>query len=229
MSYNLYTLIKENNQKYELNHNNGQMISDKNYKVIKGTKPIIISAPHSVKQFREGRIKPEDIMTGSIVEYICEEFQTFGIIRTCNLGDDPNYYNNSISLEYKKEILKFIEEYNIAYLFDIHGCSNKYGFDIDIGTNSGKNISCDIKTLYELKKLFSSDLLVEIDNIFKASMPSTISNFIHASSLITCIQLELSKDLRLNPDKLKTFIASFGQIIDYLNEKSSHKLQRIKK
>ena len=69
-------------------------------------------------------------MTGAIVEYLCDKFDTFGIIRTCNLGDDPNFSNDLISLSYKEEIIQLIKKYGIIYLFDIHGCADKYDFDI---------------------------------------------------------------------------------------------------
>lgn len=64
-----------------------------NFKIIKGDMPILLSAPHAVKQIREGKIKEEDRLTGAIVEYLCIKTGTNGIVRTYNHNDDPNYEN----------------------------------------------------------------------------------------------------------------------------------------
>ena len=196
MEENIFNIIKEDNKKYEKNDYNGNMTSTKNYKIIPGKIPILLSAPHSVKQVRNKEIKWEDALTGGIVEYLCDTTNTFGIIRTCNLNDDPNYNDDSISLQYKYEINNLINENNIIYLFDIHGCSNKYDFDIAIGTNNGNNLSCDKEEFNNIKTLLSNDFSVSIDTKFKASKPYTISNYNHNFSNITCIQLEVIKKVR---------------------------------
>ena len=103
MADSIFNIIKEDNKKYEKNDYNGKMTSTKDYKVIQGKIPILLSAPHGVKQVRNKKIKWEDAMTGGIVEYLCDTINAFGIIRTCNLNDDPNYNNDSLSLQYKNE------------------------------------------------------------------------------------------------------------------------------
>ncbi len=118
---------------------------------------ILLSAPHAVKKVRNEVTKGEDRLTGGIVEYLCEVFQVFGIVRTGNLRDDPSYYNGS---DYKEAILEVIKEYGIVYLFDIHGCTNDHGFDIGIGTFYGKNISHEIKEVEHIKNVLSKDFLV---------------------------------------------------------------------
>ncbi len=219
MADSIFNIIKEDNKKYEKNDYNGKMTSTKNYKVIQGKIPILLSAPHGVKQVRNKKIKWEDAMTGGIVEYLCDTINAFGIIRTCNLNDDPNYNNDSLSLQYKNEINNLIEKNNIVYLFDIHGCSNKYGFDIAIGTNDGNNLSCNKEEFNNIKSILATDFSVAIDTKFKASKPYTISNYIHNQSNITCIQLEISKKVRESPTSLNKFIKSFEKVIYYLNDK----------
>lgn len=42
-------------------------------------------------------------------------------------------------------MISCIQKYGIVYVFAIHGCSSKYKFDIEIGTNRGGNLSCSNK------------------------------------------------------------------------------------
>lgn len=138
MEENRIKNIIELEEKYESNQYNGINNGNSNFKIIYGTIPIILSAPHSVNQYREERIKGADKLTGAIVEYLCAKTGSNGIIRTYNFNDDPNYKNNGESLKYKKEILGLIKEKNIAILIDVHGCKDNHGFDIELGTNYGK-------------------------------------------------------------------------------------------
>lgn len=79
------------NEKYEANDYHGIKGEATNYRVILGKVPILVSAPHAVRQLREGMLKERDGMTGGIVEYLCEELGVFGIVRIWEAGDDPNY------------------------------------------------------------------------------------------------------------------------------------------
>jgi len=52
-------------------------------------------------------------MTGAIVEYLCLKTEVNGIIRTYNLGDDPNFENEGYGLKYKNAMLNRIKEKQI--------------------------------------------------------------------------------------------------------------------
>lgn len=118
-------------------------------------------------------------------------------------------------MEYKNEIIKLIKAYGIIFLVDVHGCSNDYGFDINIGTNSTNNLA-NKKIAQDIYYILSSYFYTEIDNKIKASKPYTISNYTHKNTGIDCIQLELSARVRNNKDDLNVFIILFEEIIDYI-------------
>ena len=119
MNINKKEFIKLNKKFDEFNKENEK---NKSFETIKGKIPILISAPHSVRQIRNGKIKGKDIYTGPIVIILQKEADCYSIYKTKNNNDDANYdiENNT----YKEEILKIIEENQIKLLLDIHGASN---------------------------------------------------------------------------------------------------------
>ena len=192
----MFTQIKKVEKKYEINDYNGEKINNSNYILKTGKNPILLSAPHAVKQVREGRIKEEDRYTGAIVEILCKTCNCYGIIRNYNAGDDPNKDSLGIGLEYKKKILDIIKENNINLLIDIHGCTNNHGFDFCIGTNNGENLNGNNDIVRKLKRELNSIGKVAIDEIFKACLEQNVSRYVSHNSNIPSIQLEISKKFR---------------------------------
>lgn len=210
--------IRELNEKYRANNCNGISDTGVNFKIIYGNLPILLSAPHAVRQSRNGQIKGADTLTGPIVELLCERTGANGIIRTFNLQDDPNSENARYGLEYKKAILGLVEQKDISCMFDIHGCGDNHLFDIDIGTNNGININGAnnfLDTIYE--KLAAIGHTV-VDKEFRASQDTTICNYISKKTDISCFQIELSTSLRKNPNKLLQLLDSFEMIIEELSK-----------
>lgn len=208
--------INSLNQKYEENDFNGIYHGINNLKVILGNIPILFSAPHSVKTVRNGLFKRNDGLTGGLVEYLAIKNNVFGITRIHNMLDDPNYYNIGNSFFYKKTIMDLICKYDIKYLFDIHGCSNEHCFNISIGTNNGINARKEIINIaFEKLKIFDK---VMIDEKFKASMDANISKFIHERMGISCVQIEISEDIRFN--KTEMLVECLENIIDEIKEKA---------
>ena len=213
------------NEKYEENDFNGIYHGINNLKVIAGNLPILFSAPHSVKTVRDGLFKRSDGLTGGIVEYLAYYDNVFGITRLHNMLDDPNYYNLGNSFLYKKIIIDLVSEYDIKYLFDIHGCSNEHNFDISLGTNNGMNADDEtIKLVLDKLKVFEK---IAVDEKFKASKGDNISRYIHERMGIPCIQIEISEDVRFN--KTELLIKSFETLIDEIKEEDNLKGYTYKK
>ena len=207
-------IIFELNQKYKANHSNGIQTDFDNFKIINGKIPILFSAPHAVKQSRNGFEKEEDGMTGAIVEYLCKKTEVNGMIRTYNLGDDPNFENEGYGLKYKNAMLKAIKEKQIKCVVDVHACKDGHGFDVDIGTNRGENINHNARFLNIFKTQFSEIGKVTIDEKFKASGETIVSRYIHEKSKNPCFQVEICVNLRKN--KLTELLETFEKIIEEL-------------
>ena len=199
------------NKKYEENDFNGIYHGISNLQVFSGFIPILFSAPHAVKHVRDGVFKRSDGLTGGIVEYLVNSKDIYGITRIHNMLDDPNFYNYGISFLYKQKIIDLIRDKNIKYFFDIHGSSNKHAFDIDIGTNNGKNIH-NLEILDITLNGFKDFKKVVVDRKFSASKGSNISRFTHEMTNIPCLQIELSENVRFN--ETERLMNSFEQIID---------------
>lgn len=213
---NTLNYIRELNEKYKANNCNGLPNISTNFKIIHGKSPILLSAPHAVRQSRNGQIKGADTLTGPIVEFLCERTGANGIIRTSNLGDDPNSENIGYGLEYKQAILGLAKQTDIKCMLDIHGCNDNHSFDIDIGTNKGININGNndfLNTIYGQLALIGQ---VTIDHTFRASQATTVCNYISKNADILCFQIELSTSLRKSPDKLLQLLDSFEIIINNL-------------
>ena len=211
------------NQKYRANEFNGVETEESNFKIIQGNVPILLSAPHAVRQCRNGVVKPADQLTGPIVELLCERTGASGIVRTFNLCDDPNSENVGYGLAYKKAILELIKKNGIQCIFDIHGCSDEHGFDIDIGTNKGINISKNKKFLNIITEKFKRVGKVAVDKKFKSSKYSTVSNYIHRKSKMPCFQLEINTLVRKDPNMLLVLLDSFEDIIKELTNEMEKK------
>lgn len=188
--------LKERIEKFnnELYGNEKKRANSKvrSFNVVKGKIPIVVSAPHTVKQLREGKIKAAENQTGAIASILGEETGCFIIYKTYNNQDDANYdiENN----EYKEEIKHIVKENNIKLLLNIHGARDEHNFDIDLGTSYGENINDNIEIIEELKECFKRN---EIENVtenktFKADTIRTISKYINEETKIPCIQVEIA-------------------------------------
>jgi hypothetical protein len=220
MILNILTEIENLNEKYKLNNANGiENINSLNYIFIMGYVPILLSAPHAVKQGRNGVQKAEDANTGGIVEYICNTSNCYGIIRNHNNLDDPNKDNFGLGLAYKQKILSAIREYDIKLVLDIHGCSNSHDFDFCIGTNSGRNLNGQDNILEILNVGLSSIGKTVIDEYFKASLDGNISKYVSHNSSVPSIQLEISNKFRRDNKYLEQLLLVLQTSINNINKR----------
>lgn len=193
--------VIELGERYLANDANGIECDGDNFMIIDGCVPVLLSAPHAVKQFRSGSEKVDDRSTGPIVEMVCKRSGAYGIIRTFNRMDDPNFDDSGYGLRYKDAIVELIKEKGIVCVIDVHACSDEHGFDVDIGTNDGENINCSA-FLDIIKDEFEKIGTTEVNNLFKAARNTTVCNYVHRMSGVSCFQVEISARLRWKPESL---------------------------
>lgn len=186
---NIYEQLEE-----EFSCNNYYHAGD-SFVITSGDIPVILSAPHSVRHFREGKIKAHDFYTGTIVKLLHSLTNCHIIYSTACESTDSNYDLNS---EYKKRLLEYIKENNIKYCFDIHGISINNPKMVDIGTSPTKNeelkaFKGDVELFNQIYKILDSRFpdKIGINNMFKAG-PQTITSFISESSDCKCLQFEIN-------------------------------------
>ena len=75
------------------------------YVIKSGTLPIIISAPHTYRHFREGRVKAAERGAGVIAMALGDMKGTHWMVKAREDGDDPNYSADS---PYKKALAAYM-------------------------------------------------------------------------------------------------------------------------
>ena len=185
---------------------------DKSFEFIEGKEKIILSAPHSVRQFRNGKIKGKDMLTGAMTILLQKNINCYCIYKTKNINDDANYdiENN----DYKDKIIEIVNKDKIKFLLDIHGAKDGQEFDVDIGTDNLKNLNKKTEYVIEFLKIAEKyGINATVDKIFKASTQHTISNTIARKTKIPCMQIEIAKKYR----NIEEF-DNIKKILDFLEE-----------
>lgn len=184
------------------------------FRIISGVGSTMLSAPHSVKQRRDGREKLPDYFTGEIALEVSFRTGVPLIIKTSNKNDDANY---DFNCRYKQELLNYIRQNNIKYLVDLHGISNRYGVDIDICTNTYMNVHNDENLVEEVRAILLKKFeIVSVDNLFAASRDGVVSKYVSEHSNVKAIQLELSKCVRTSVEIIDALV----ELVLYLNKKN---------
>ena len=201
---------------------NNQIVQKENkvFEIEKGKIPIILSAPHCVPQTRNGKIKQEEGETGAIVQIIAKKTQCYTIFKTSHQNDDANYDIDKNM--YKENLREIINRENIKLLLDLHGAKNENAFDIEIGTDEGKNINQKNYIVAQLKEKLNKQKIFNIveNQKFKASSIHTICKYIHETTNIPCIQLEITGRYRYieNLEGIKKLIMGIEDFIETIKE-----------
>ncbi len=197
------------------------------YQIIKGTIPIMLSAPHAMKHYRDGAWKQADQNTDELAIAIQKATGCHVIYRNQESLNDPNF-DDFENCQYKQALKKYIEEKQIKILMDLHGSKKERGFLIDLGT-----IDDSYSSLHERKwviemmvPLLKKGLKVvmdryqktiEVNHTFKASGKNTITNCIASKTLCSCVQMEMNSYLRCcNKDDFQLLQATLIQVVTTL-------------
>ena len=230
---NTNTIINElQNLNYQFlkNNKNGLKINGKSYIYEKGEIPIIISAPHAVKQYRESQVKLSDYLTGPLAIYLAQKCNCSYFVRVYNENDDPNFPIGITMLnlqnDYLRELKNFIILYNQFLVIDLHGCMDIKQYDCSLWSNNYN--TCEQEIIKIFKNNFNSyNLSADNGNEFLGGQVT------RQCSLITnAFQIEIKRKIRTlkleNYYLLKSFIDSFEKSI-YETYDYSIKLEKVRR
>ncbi|WP_239431148.1 hypothetical protein [Sporosarcina sp. ACRSL] len=195
---------------FSYNEYNGFEHSLVPYDVKLGTKPVLISAPHSVNHMRNNNVKKADLYTGAIASLVQLTTNCLCITSNRISEEDPNY---TIDGRYKDAIKEICDQNDIRLVIDLHGAAISREFDIDLGTMHGTSI--DETSVTFMKNRFNENKIkdIRLDDTFPASHPGTITHFTSQSLNIDAIQMEVNYRYR-NPNNTTEFSALLQSLID---------------
>ncbi|MEM8859244.1 MAG: hypothetical protein AAGD96_13035 [Chloroflexota bacterium] len=105
------------------------------FQIVKGRRPILLSAPHATKHTRNGHSKMEEEFTGGLALLLAEQTGCHVIYNRWESPDDPNWDQES---EYKKQLAQIVQDEDIKLVVDLHGMTNRHKIGVALGTINGR-------------------------------------------------------------------------------------------
>lgn len=163
------------------------------FALLHGTGCVMISAPHSVEQTRNGRIKSAEPQTGVLARMLHDNLGCPVIYKTKNCTDDANYDMDS---PYKDALADYVRKNGVRFLLDLHQLARTRDVQINIGTGRYQNVSRAEYVDTAVKAFEAQGFCnILIDTPFAASSPRTVSAYLSAACGISCLQIEINSSL----------------------------------
>ncbi len=198
---------------YFINEREPDMVG---HRILEGINTIILTAPHSVSQLREGKIKAGEFRTGPIVKILGQMSQCHIAFKTKNLGDDANY---NPKCNFKDDLINYVKDKGIKLVLDFHISRPEREFSIDIGTGRGANIDNREDILHCIKEHLETKYEnIKTDEVFSAKYPHTVSATVSRETGIPAFQIEINWNLIDDYNKTDEFIKTMLEIINKLEE-----------
>jgi hypothetical protein len=167
--------------------------------VIKGTNPVLLSAPHVYRHYRRNLdrvVKQGEPLTDLIAKQVAINTSSNLISVDMDTDYDPNYDSEKEN-EYKRKVRKVVKDSRVQLFIDIHGLSDRHSYDFAIFfplryTNS-KKIAYRLAQELSVGPLRKS--LIMVLNL-KDDSQETLTEFSAQKLKIPSIQLEIARYIR---------------------------------
>lgn len=181
-----------------------------------GRVPVLVSAPHAVRYYRQKKIKVSDQFTGAIVYLLNKLTGCSAIAATKLYGGDPHVDNPCI---YKEKIRALCADRKVKYVLDIHGSAREREFDVDLETNGTRNL---------LGKAGMADLLAGnlqdfglkvCRDYYHTPEPYSVADYAARELGIPALRVEINKQFRVpaqNPQGFHRLLAALTKSIKEL-------------
>ncbi len=192
------------------------MPESKHFKIIKGSNPVLLSAPHVFGHRRPSltlSYKLGEPWTNTIVEEVCANTGAWGII----LVDETDFDANFHPLEenpYKGEVANLIEEGKVTRFLDIHGLSDEH--DFDIGVFYPSRFLKSIHLAQQLGQSLNHGALRGSSTCifrFEDNGQETLGEFVASKLRVPSIQVEVARYIREKPLLRNTFIENLSELL----------------
>jgi hypothetical protein len=187
--------------------------ADPYFAYIKGTIPILVSAPHGAKHFRtkEHRWKVEDAYTASLAIELGKLTGAHVLYVKNKAGEDPN---NDEGTQYKEFLKKVVKESGIRFILDLHGSESGRPYKVDVGIMNNAAILCSCPTYRDLiQEAFSGFEPRVFNQNFSAHGKGTITYFANKTLGIEAAQIEINANYRIVESKTTGFKADPKKVL----------------
>ncbi len=160
------------------------------YEVVSGTTPVIITAPHATRPFRDGARRFSDGGgTAALAVAVAQLSGATAIYTTYEGPSDPNYYDDN---EFKTSLAELIADVQPKLILDIHGSHPYRSYDIDLGSMGGDSLLGDPSIVERLIASLRNEGVSSISlNRFGASKNETITKYSTMHG-VPAVQLEIN-------------------------------------
>ncbi|MEX0878078.1 MAG: hypothetical protein WDZ40_04495 [Candidatus Spechtbacterales bacterium] len=202
------------------------MIKHENIKLIKGSGPVLLSAPHAApirKTVQErSYVRMAEKRADELVKTLCEKNGAWGIFTASEEGPLDGW-QESIYGKYKKTVKNLIQNEGINLVIDIHGAKKTRPFYIDYDFMIPNKHPHDQYVEKLLCNTFASHFPAEeLSNGFyrkiKGSGKKTLTYYVRKYFGIPAIQLEINKTIKESEQKFDKLIhVLYSFITEYEN------------
>ncbi|MFC0562198.1 hypothetical protein [Halalkalibacter alkalisediminis] len=209
----IYSFSRFFEEQFAFNDYTGQTGAQIPFDVKCGFVPVLLSAPHATKLFRNNRIKEQDDYTGTIGLLLQRYTNCHLIYTTRCTSEDPNFV---IGGEYKEQIRKLAKLFDIRYVIDLHGASEEREFDVDLGTQHGLTINHNV--VDQLTETFKKYNIMSVceNSAFPAKHPGTVTAYCYHDLGLQSLQMEINKKIRNPNENLELFISMVQALHEFI-------------
>ncbi|MBX3083588.1 MAG: hypothetical protein KF716_18285 [Anaerolineae bacterium] len=173
-------------------------------RVVRGSQPILISAPHSARHWRDGDWKPEDEYTAALGWFLHETLGAYFIYSRYQLQPDP--HDDGDANPYKQVLADLVATTPFRLALDLHGARGDRDFAVAIGTIGGQTFApyeSQLVTAFEQHGFIDQAptsldrLALNLGRYMGGARLPTITRFLWEQHQLPCAQIELSAWMRI--------------------------------
>jgi len=178
---------------------------------IKGSVPLLITAPHATAHVRMNKLKRQEFYTGTLGVLLHSLTGCHVLYANCQSVSDPNYYDES---PFKTRLAEAVREQDIRLLIDIHGTGAERKRDIFPGVGESNEFLLGNERYLEQFENAADACGIKIGglDVFPAARQMTVTKFAARSLGIPAVQLEINRSLR----RPESDPARFERLVEFL-------------
>ncbi len=189
---------KELEKQFQANGYTGRSIGPSILEV-KGTLPVVISAPHAVRCGRNVQKQIPQLYTGALALQLATLTGASALITARTSDEDPNRDEPGL---YKPKLATLVSETGACFVLDMHGSDENFVKEkglgqVEIGTADNASLRGALYFRQTLVRVLeNAGITVTVDKYFTADRPGTITLYTSEKLGTPAMQLEITQSLR---------------------------------